>query len=76
MSRLEDACALELAKLERVLTNIAQAVADGRISPHDGDEREARAEQGTANRIAYLRGEPRPKQRKRQPLDDPDAGRV
>jgi hypothetical protein len=52
------------------------AVADGRISEHDGEERKARAEQWTLNRIAFIEGAPRPRQREQQPLDDPNAGAV
>jgi hypothetical protein len=74
--RIDNAVAVELAKLARIQTNIDAAVADGRISAHDGSERKARAEQSVTNRIALHRGEPRPQQRTNQPLDNPDAGRV
>ena len=73
---LQDAVDIEAAKLARIITNIQTACEDGRISEHDRDERIARAEQRTENRIAFLKGEPRPKQRQQQPLDDPDAGKV
>jgi hypothetical protein len=74
--RVTRAVELELEKLARSARNIATAVDDGRISQHDGEERTARAEQWATNRIAFLRGDPRPQQRKLQQLDDPDAGRV
>jgi hypothetical protein len=74
--RVEAAVAAELARFARIESNIEAACEDGRISEHDRDERIARAEQWTANVVAHLRGEPRPKQRVSQPLDDPDAGRV
>jgi len=61
---------IELLKLVRVTTNIEQACADGRITEHDRDERIARAEQWTANRLAWITGSPRPKQRRRFPLDE------
>ena len=74
--RIDAAVAAERAKLERATLNVAAAGATGRLTEHDVEERVARLEQATANRIAYLKGEPRPAQRKRQPLDDPNAGRV
>ena len=76
MSRIERAVDAELAKLARVMDNIDAAFADGRISEHDCEERKARAEQWTANVIAFTRGEPRPRQRQQVPLDDPNAGVV
>jgi hypothetical protein len=66
----------ELDKLQRIFSNLKRAADEGRITPHDHDERAMRADQWTANVIAYLRGEPRPEQRMPQPLDNPDAGRV
>jgi hypothetical protein len=76
MTRVEAAVAHELALLARAQSNIEAAVEDGRISAADGEERAARAEQWTANRIAWIKGEPRPRQRERRPLENPDAGRV
>lgn len=75
-SRIDQATVYELAKLHRIQANIEAAVAAGRISARDGRERCARAEQFTANRLAFIQGRPRPKQRVPRPLDDPDAGRV
>lgn len=69
MTRVEEAVALELAKLVRASENVAAAGADGRLSQHDVEERIARLEHTAAKRIAYLRGEPRPAMRVRQPLD-------
>lgn len=74
--RIDAAVAGELAKFARISANIEAAVEDGRISAHDGEERIARAEQSCANRIAWTKGEKRPKQRDQQPLDDPQAGVV
>lgn len=74
--RVETAVDVELAELARAAANITTACEQGRISEHDRDERIARREQWTANRIAWISGEPRPPQRDNQPLDDPDAGRV
>jgi hypothetical protein len=76
VNRLDQAVDSELAKLARVQVKIDAAVAAGRISADDGEERKARAEQWATNRIAFLSGQPRPRQRMRQPLDDPNAGRV
>lgn len=73
---IQRAVAAELAQFARVSENIAQAVEDGRISERDGEERTARAEQWTTNRIAFIKGEKRPRQRVNQPLDDPDAHKV
>jgi hypothetical protein len=74
--RIEASVNVELAKFTRAAGNIAAACDDGRISEHDRDERIARLEQSTANRIAFIRGEKRPPQREPEPLDDPDAGKV
>jgi hypothetical protein len=75
-NRPTDAIAVEEAKFERAAENIAIAGASGRLSQHDVDERTARLRQRTDNRIAYLRGEKRPTQRKQQLLDDPGAHRI
>lgn len=75
-ARVERAVAQELADFARYSANVEQACEDGRISEHDRDERIARLEQDAANGIAWLRGEKRRPQRKRQPLDAPDAGKV
>lgn len=74
--RVQKMIDVELAKLVRESANIEQACEDGRISEHDRDERIARREQWHLGVIAHFSGQPRPKQRKQQPLDDPDAGRV
>lgn len=74
--RIDNACAVELAKFARSSTNIAQACADGRITEHDRDERIARAEYWCACRVAFISGLPRPPYRPQVPLDDPDAGTV
>lgn len=75
-ARVQNMIDVQLTKLARMTRNIEQACEDGRISEHDRDERIARAEQGIVNTIAHFSGQPRPKQRESQPLDDPDAGRV
>jgi membrane-bound lytic murein transglycosylase MltF len=74
--RVQRAVDTELAALARGQANIDAAHERGQISAHDCEERKARAEQWTTNRIAYLTGEPRPPQRQQLPLDDPDAGSV
>lgn len=74
--RVDNAVNVRLADFARVSANIERACEEGRISEHDRDERIARYEQRIANEIAFIRGEPQPKQRVQQPLDDPDAGRV
>jgi hypothetical protein len=74
--RIADAVLDEMAKLGRIKDNIERACEMGLITQHDRDERIARWQQWTDNRIAHLRSEPRPPQRKQQPLDDPDAGKV
>jgi hypothetical protein len=74
--RIERAVAYELARFARAAANIEKAVANGRISAHDGEERIARREQEAENYIAHVRGEKRPTQRQQQPLDDPNAHKV
>jgi hypothetical protein len=74
--RVQHIIDMRLAKLVRVTARIEKAVVDGRISERDGVERIARFEQSMMNEIAHFSGQPRPKQRERQPLDDPDAGKV
>jgi hypothetical protein len=73
---VEDAVNVELAEFARASANIERACEQGLISEHDRDERIARREDWAAGRIAFIRGEERPKPRKRKPLDDPDAGKV
>lgn len=74
--RTQRAVDTELAKCARASANIATAHEDGRISEHDRDERIARVEDWAMNRIAWITGQPRPAQRDKQPLDDPNAGVV
>lgn len=74
--RTQRAVDAEVAKLARSTANITRAWEDGRLSEHDRDERIARAESWCENRIAWITGAPRPPQRTKQPLDDPDAGKV
>lgn len=74
--RVQRAIDVELAELARSTANITRAWEKGVISEHDRDERIARAEHWCEGRIAWITGAPRPPFRARQPLDDPDAGRV
>lgn len=67
---------VEGEKLIRATMRLHQACERGQISEHDRDERIARAESLAEARIAFAKGESRPTPRKKQPLDDPDAGKV
>jgi hypothetical protein len=74
--RTEQQISEELVKLAKTQANVEAAASAGRISEHDCAERMARAEQRATNRIAFITGNPRPRQRVRQPLDNPTAGIV
>lgn len=71
--RIANIEAIELAQLAKATDRLTEAAANGLISEHDRDEQIARREQAFANRMAWTKGEKRPKQRKSQPLDDPEA---
>ena len=75
-NRVDRALTYELTRYAKAEANIERAFEEGRISAHDRDERIARAAQWCTNRVAFIRGEPRPMQRQNQPLDDPSAGIV
>lgn len=74
--RINAAVDAEAAKFARAAQNIIKAHEDGRVNENDMIERINRAEQWMINRVAFIKGEPRPAQRTEQPLDDPDAGTV
>lgn len=71
--RIAKAVDNEIARFKVTQRRYNEAAERGQISEHDAAEQIARKKQNLANRIAWIAGEPRPKPRRHQPLDNPEA---